>query len=147
MSRGGKTKFQPGQTGNPKGRPPGRPDRRNLFHWVSEEDKQAVFAKCLELAKAGDAACMRLVLERIAPVRKSQLAPIELPDGFEKLTPLEQIAAIDKQVADGAISPDVAALLGGMIKDKIAVSEHYEYGKRFEKLEQMLAELRGARNG
>ncbi|MGX2041834.1 DUF5681 domain-containing protein [Methylocaldum sp. MU1018] len=147
MPRGGKTKFQPGQSGNPKGRPPGRPDRRNLFHWVSEDDREAVFSKCLELAKSGDPAALRLVLERIAPVRKSQLAPIELPDGYESMTPLEQISAIDKQVADGAISPDVGAILVGMIKDRLVVIEHEEYEKRLENLETLMAAINGAANG
>ncbi|MGX2041092.1 DUF5681 domain-containing protein [Methylocaldum sp. MU1018] len=148
MPRGGKTRFQPGQSGNPRGRPPGRPDRRNLFHWIDETDREAVFAKCLELAKDGDPACMRLVIERIAPIRKSQLAPIELPDGYESMTPLGQIEAIDKQVADGAISPDVGAILVGMIKDRLAVIEHGDMLKRLEAMEALLGAIdEAARNG
>lgn len=119
-----------------------------MFSWVSEDDRKAVFEKCVALARDGDPACMRLVLERIAPVRKSQLAPIELPDGFEKLTPLEQIAAIDKQVADGEISPDVGAILVGMIKDRLAVIEHEDMVKRLEAMEALLGAIdEAARNG
>ncbi|HYE36130.1 DUF5681 domain-containing protein [Methylocaldum sp.] len=148
MDRSGKTKFKPGQSGNPRGRPRGVPDRRNLFHWVTEEDRQAVFAKCVELARAGDAACMRLVLERIAPVRKTQHEPVKLPDGFEKLAPLEQIEAIDAQVAAGEIAPDVGVLLAGMAKDKMAAIEHEEMEKRISELEDLVATLQGgAGNG
>jgi hypothetical protein len=115
---------------------------------VSAEDKQAVFEKCVSLAKDGDPAALRLVLERIAPVRKSQLAPVELPDGYESMTPLEQIAAIDKQVADGAISPDVGAILVGIVKDRLAVTEHEDMVKRIEAMEALLGAIEeGARNG
>jgi hypothetical protein len=148
MARGGRTRFKPGQTGNPKGRPPGRPDRRNLFHWVTEADREAVFSKCLELAKDGDPAALRLVLERIAPVRKSQLAPVELPGDYADLPPLEQIAAIDKQVALGEISPDVGAILIGMIDTKMRAIEHGELAKRLEALEALLGAIdEAARNG
>jgi hypothetical protein len=148
MARGGKTKFQPGQSGNPRGRPPGRPDRRNLFHWVSEDDRKAVFAKCVALAKDGDPAAMRLVLDRIAPTRKPSHEPVNLPAGFAAMTPIEQVDSINAEVAAGRIPPDIGTVLVGLVEAKMRALEHDAMEQRIKALEDLVAAIEdGARNG
>lgn len=81
--------FQPGQSGNPRGRPRKGAHITDFLRWgaaqaVSDEDRrtraEAVALKALEQAMAGDPAFARLVLDRLdGPVAQKQ--EISGPDG------------------------------------------------------------------
>ena len=94
---------RPFAKGNP-GRPVGLRHRRTLAaEALLDGEAEVITRKCIELAKAGDTFCIKLVLERLVPPRK------ELPIQFT-LPPLQSgsdltaaMAAILKAVADGKI--------------------------------------------
>jgi hypothetical protein len=73
-------KFQPGQSGNPAGRPPGSLNKKTLalqeaFEAKAEEIVDDVVAR----AKNGQPAAMRLVMERLVPTGRNRRFAIELP--------------------------------------------------------------------
>jgi len=73
-------KFQPGQSGNPAGRPPGSLNKTTLalqeaFETKAEEIADDVIAR----ARNGEPAAMRLVMERALPTGRNRRFAIELP--------------------------------------------------------------------
>ena len=60
--------FQPGQSGNPKGRPRGSRNRATLLaQELLGDEGETIMRKAIELAKKGDKLALKLCLERIVP--------------------------------------------------------------------------------
>jgi len=76
----GAGRFQPGQSGNPKGKPKGLRSRiTQLAEKLMEDDAEAVVKAVVSAAKGGDMAAARIILDRICPARKSRSVEIDLP--------------------------------------------------------------------
>ncbi|HYK79589.1 MAG TPA: DUF5681 domain-containing protein, partial [Micropepsaceae bacterium] len=72
--------FQPGQSGNPAGRPPGSRNQKTLeVEALLAERAEATAISILDRAERGDPAAMRLCMERIAPVGANRPVAIDLP--------------------------------------------------------------------
>ena len=73
-------KFQPGQSGNPGGRPPGSLNKKTLAVQAAFEEKaQEIVDNLIERAKNGDLAAERLVMERMVPTARNRRFAIALP--------------------------------------------------------------------
>jgi len=124
--------WKPGQSGNPKGRPPGAGEIGRLRSAIGErvpELLDAMMTKALE----GDVGAARLLLERaIAPLKAAEQPQVlTLPDG--SLT--DQGRAVLRSVADGVLAPGQGAALLGAIGTLARVTEIDELSKRIEILE------------
>ena len=72
--------FQPGQSGNPAGKPKGARNRATLAaEALLDGEATALTRKAIELALAGDSTALRLCLERLLPARKERLIEFSLP--------------------------------------------------------------------
>jgi Family of unknown function (DUF5681) len=102
--------FQPGQSGNPAGRPKGARDKRNVVAAEFEKEGSTIARVVVEAAKKGDMQAATLVLQRLSP----PLRPRGLLCEFE-LTADASIAEQAKQiiaaVSRGQIEPETAKLL------------------------------------
>jgi Family of unknown function (DUF5681) len=106
-------KFQPGQSGNAAGRPPGSLNKKTLAVEAAYEAKaEEAVNDIMERAKSGDPAAMRLCMERSVPIGRHRRFAFALP---RIRTPEDAEAAIDAVMdglADGVISlADVTELL------------------------------------
>jgi len=73
-------RFQPGQSGNPAGRPPGSLDRKTLaLEAAMADDAEEVVASISNRAKNGELAAMRVYLDRVLPTGRNRPLAIELP--------------------------------------------------------------------
>ena len=94
--------WKPGQSGNPKGRPPGVGEIGKMRAAIAG-NVPAILESLTTAALAGDVQAARLLLERalppIKPVEQSQ--PLSLPDG----TLTEQGRAVLASVAAGELAP------------------------------------------
>jgi hypothetical protein len=68
--------FEPGQSGNPAGRPKGSRNKATLaVEVLLDGEAESITRKAIELAKKGDLAAIRLCLDRIASPRKDRPVP------------------------------------------------------------------------
>ena len=102
------TKFSPGQSGNPKGRPKGSKNRGTRLVEALVDDIPELINVTKEKAMNGDMVAMKLLLERAFPTRKAILPPINLPDLDNAETLKDQIMIITKAIRQGEISTDQA---------------------------------------
>ena len=102
--------FQSGLSGNPAGRPKGIADKRTELRALLEPHAKDIFAKLVELAKAGDPTALKLCVERLLPKVK--------PDnGIEIHVPYEQLDVATNMMAFGA------SLIPAVMNGQISIEE------------------------
>ena len=70
------SRFSPGSAGNPNGRRAGARNRTSaLALKLMDADAEPVILALIKAAKGGDVAAIRLVLERVAPLRNRGITP------------------------------------------------------------------------
>lgn len=132
-------RFQPGQSGNPAGKPLGARHKTTLLaEKLMADDAEAIVKKIVEAAKAGDMTAARLVLDRIAPARKDCHVTFGLPKIKTPSDAITANAAILKAVADGELTPDEAASVSRLIEGHIKIIEVADIDERLRQLEGRL---------
>lgn len=102
--------FTKGQSGNPKGRRKGVPNRRTELAKMLDPHAEALIAKMIELALEGDVIALRLCMERLIPKASRESTGIEFQKDPSKLKDDILRAALD-----GRISIDDAERLGHLV--------------------------------
>ena len=125
--------WKPGQTGNPKGRPPGQSEITRLRASLAG-DVPEILAGLVLAAKGGDVQAARLILERILPPVKAieQAVALQLPEGG---TLTAKATAVLSAAAAGDLPPGQAAQLIAALGTLAKISEVDELAARIEKLE------------
>jgi hypothetical protein len=73
-------RFQPGQSGNPAGRPPGALNKKTLaIEAAIAERAEKILNDVIDRAKDGQATAIRLSMERLLPVGRNRPLAIDLP--------------------------------------------------------------------
>jgi hypothetical protein len=98
-------RFEPGQSGNPAGRPPGSRNKKTLeMEEMLAERAETAVKSMLERAERGEPAAMRLCMERVLPTGANRPVAIELPP----INTPDDVAAATRVVmnalGEGAIS-------------------------------------------
>src|SRR4051794_16709656 len=104
------TQFEPGQSGNPAGRPRGSRNRSTLaLEAIFEGEAEALSRKAIEQALAGDGGAMKLCLAGLLPPRRDRSITFDLPV-IETAADLPRAtAALLQAVSSGEITPSEAA--------------------------------------
>ena len=136
-----KTRGRPFAQGNP-GKPRGARHRVTvLAERLMEADTEAVVLAVLDAAKGGDMTAARLVLDRIAPVRKGRPVTLELPKVDTAADVLAAVGVTVAAMAAGSITPDEAATVAAVLETKRRAIETTEIETRLRALEDRKAEL------
>ena len=125
--------FKPGNSG----RPPGSKNKTTqMVEQLAEGQAEQLVQKVLELAKAGDVSCLRMMLDRLWPPRKGQPVNMVLPpiNGSQDLFPA--IASIWTAIREGRLTPDEASALSVVIDRSIQAIELHDITKRIAALEE-----------
>jgi hypothetical protein len=129
--------FRPGKSGNPNGRPKGARNKTTMaIEALLDGESEAIIAKLLEKAKAGDMAALRLCLERLLPLRRDRPIAFELPPIGCAADALAASSAVLAACAEGVLSPSEAAQVMELISAHVRVFETVEFEARLNALEQ-----------
>ena len=128
--------FEPGQSGNPNGRPAGSRNKTTVaIEKLLEEDAETIATKAIELAKSGDTALIRLCLNRLYPQRRDRHIPFVLPEMNSPADALDAVAAITNAVAAGELTPGEAADLSQLVANYAKALEVMDLDQRLCRLE------------
>ena len=133
MSTTKSTRWKPGQTGNPNGRPPGQSEITKLRKSIMS-DAPEILARLVDAAKAGDVQAARLILERVLPPIKPMEQAVELQMS-DSGTLTEQGRAVLMAVAAGELAPGQGAALLASLGTLAKLTEVDELERRIEALE------------
>jgi hypothetical protein len=132
------TRFKPGQSGNPAGRPKGSRNATTVaLENLLDGQAEALTNKAVDLALGGDMAALRLCMDRILPPRKDRPVTFDLPPIKSAGDAAAVTSAVLVAVAAGELTPSDAAEIGKLIDSYVKAFETAELAERLERLERM----------
>src|SRR5262249_39082473 len=111
-------RFQPGQSGNPAGRPRGSRNKRTILAEKLLEDRVGeVTTAAIDLAKAGDPIAVRVCMDRVAPRLRHRPLDFPLPQFVTRAAAPVAYSAIGQGLASGELDPEQAAVLMKIVRE------------------------------
>ena len=130
------TKFMPGQSGNPNGRPKGSRHKTTLaIEKLLDGEGEEITRKAIEKAKEGDMAAIRICLDRLAPPRKDRHIEFALPKMQKASDASDASAALVKAVSVGELTPSEAGELMRVVESYARTLQVCDFEARLERLE------------
>jgi Family of unknown function (DUF5681) len=132
------TRFKPGRSGNPKGRPPGTRNVATLaMEALLDGEAEALMRRAIELAKSGDVPALRICLDRILPPRKDRPVWFKLPKIESDKDVVHAISTVLASVAAGEITPADASEVTKLLDAYVKAFEAVALAERVERLEKV----------
>jgi Family of unknown function (DUF5681) len=136
--------FQPGQSGNPAGRPAGARSKATLaVEAMLDGEAEEITRKAIELAKGGNGHAIGLCLTRLCPRPKDRPVAFDMPPMATTADAVAAAAAVVNAVAAGELTPSEAAELTKLVENFAKTLQIHDLEARVQKLE---AERRHAAN-
>jgi len=133
--------YEPGQSGNPAGRPRGSRNRRTIAaEKLFDENAERLTQLAIKLADEGDVTALRLCMDRICPRAKHSPVAFQLPPMASAGDAITALANIVQGVADGDLTAIEAAELSMMVRLASHVAYESDVQQRIEKQEAIVAE-------
>jgi hypothetical protein len=129
--------FEPGQSGNPSGRPKGSRNRvTQAIEALIDGQGEAIGAKAVEMALKGDSSMLRAMLNTLVPRRRDRAVEFELPPVDTAADALKASSAVLAACSRGELSPNEAAEIMGLISTHVRTIEVAELETRLSALEK-----------
>jgi hypothetical protein len=129
---------RPFQRGNP-GRPPGAKNKTTrLLEELIAGEAENVVRKALELAVAGNAGCIRILIDRLLPRRNGRPIDFSLPAVNDIHDVVAAMAAIATAVNEGRLTAEEAAQLVGILNSYEKILATNDLTVRLEAVESRL---------
>jgi hypothetical protein len=125
--------FQPGNPGRPLG---SKNKTTQILEMLAEGEAEQVVQKTLQKAKAGNEACLRMLMDRVWPPRKGQPVRLEMAPLKTSTDALNAITSLWTGIAEGRLTPDEAGALSLVAERSMQVINLLEPLKRIEALEK-----------
>ena len=129
-------RWQPGQSGNPSGRPRGSRDRAlSALDAIGDQSAVEVLQAVVKAAKGGDVRAAEVLLSRLWPVRRGRPIAIALPPVNRAADLPAALGAIVAAMAEGRISAEEAAAMAGALEAQRKAIETADLDARIAVLE------------
>jgi hypothetical protein len=128
------TKFTPGQSGNPNGRPKDKTPATLLRKSIAEELPDIV-KTLIAQAKKGDVQAAKILLDRVCPPLKPQALPVNIPS---EGTLADQGNSVIKETLSGHVPPDIGAALISALAAQGKLIDLEEMADRLARIEKQL---------
>lgn len=134
-------RFVKGVSGNPAGRPPGSLNRvASTMLELLGASAEALMAKGISSALAGDCALLALLLPRVVPPAQHRPVSIDLPPVRKASDVLEALNNLMAAVADGRLTPVEAQTIAALIERQSDAIETHQVAAALEELEREFRE-------
>ena len=131
------SRWEAGQSGNPKGRPRGARNRATIaVEALLDGQAKALTQICIDRALGGNPIALRLCLERILPPRKDRPVRLALPTIGKATDVPSALAVVLKSVSNGELTPDEGVRVAQVIEQIRKAIETTELEQRIATLEQ-----------
>ena len=111
------TAWQPGQSGNPAGRPKGSRNRASLaVEELLAGDAEAIARTLIDLAKTGHMGALRLCIQRLSPAPRHRFVVFDLPPVESAADAARAHLAVLEAVAAGELAPAEGLQFGRLIE-------------------------------
>ena len=114
---------RPFEPGNPGRRPGARNKATQAIEQLAEGQAETLGQKVIELALGGNVACLRMLLDRVCPIRKSPPTNVAIPEIGSADDLFAAMKAIWTAIADGQLTADEAAALCVVVDRSIKAVE------------------------
>jgi hypothetical protein len=131
--------FQPGQSGNPSGKPKGT--KTNATALVdrlmtgNKRDLTAIIEQVIKLAKSGESWAAKEVLSHLPPPMKSRLVKFQLPPFETIMDAVKSLEAVHQACAAGLLTIDEAVVFSTLVERKVKILEASESEARLAAIE------------
>ncbi len=128
--------FQPGQSGNPAGKPKGAKNHATrMIQALLDSRGKEIAEKAIELALSGDGPVLRAILDRLCPAKRDAPVSLVLPK-VESVADIPAVtAAVLEAVARGELTPSEAQAVAGLVEAHRKAVELADIEKRVAALE------------
>lgn len=131
------TRFKPGQSGNPKGKPRGAKNHATkLAEKLIDNQCEALVQKAVEMALNGDMQALKLLIERLIPARKDRPVKLDLPKIKSAQDIINVMGLIVENVGKGELEPEQAKTLAAILELNRKSIETAEIEERLLALER-----------
>jgi hypothetical protein len=130
-------RWEPGQSGNPAGRPKGSRHAALLaLDAIGAEAGTEIMAAVVNAAKGGDMRAADILLRRLWPERKGRPVLLDLPPITGAHDIVLALGAVTNAVAIGELTPDEGAAVAGVLEAQRRAVETIDLERRIAILEQ-----------
>ena len=126
--------FQPGNKAG-RGRPRGSRNKATLMaQALLDGHSEALIKKCLHMALTGDAAAMRLCIERVLPTRRELPVSVAPMRGRTASEIAQTLDVLLKNVSSGQLTPSEAQTMASILEHRRRAIETEEHEARLSAL-------------
>jgi len=108
-----------------------------LAEQILSEDLEAIARAVSNAARNGDMQAARIILDRLAPIRRGRPVQFEAPASLDGAGVAEAFAAILRSMADGELTPEEGTAVAGVLEMRRKAIETVEIEARVAALEEV----------
>jgi hypothetical protein len=131
--------FPKGTSGNPAGKPKGARHRATIAaEALMSGEADAIVRAVIEKAKTGDMTAAKIILDRVAPIRKGAPLEVDLPAVATTEGITAALAALVAEMSAGTVTPEEAQTVASVIEAQRKAIETSELELRLRAIEERL---------